>query len=76
MNINEYIRNIESYYRNGIVYTKSTYSSDIFSLIPIQLTEFYKNYGEMQFPLGRIYSIQKAIEMSKRAPFEYGGNIT
>lgn len=72
MNINEYIKKIESYYLNGIVYTKSIYTSDNFSSIPIQLEEFYKNYGEMQFPFGRIYSIEKAIEMSKRAPFEYG----
>lgn len=72
MNINECIRKMEAYYRNGIVYTKSTYTSDVFSSIPIQLEEFYKNYGGMQFPFGRIYSIEKAIEMSKRAPFKYG----
>lgn len=72
MNINECIRKMELYYRNGIVYTKSTYTSDVFSALPIQLEEFYKNYGGMQLPFGQIYSIEKAIKMSKRIPFECG----
>lgn len=72
MNINEYIKKIESYYHNGIVYSKSTYTSDVFNSIPIQLEEFYKNYAEMQFPFGQIYSIEKAIEVSKSTPFESG----
>lgn len=70
MNINEYIKKIESYYYNGVIYTKGAYNLNTLNTIPIQLKNFYENYGEMQFPFGRIYSIEKAIEMSKRVPFE------
>lgn len=70
MNIKDYFASLEDKYPGQILYSNSKYDSDLINRIPKQMIDFYNVYGEMTFPFGRIYSIEKANEMSEREPFK------
>lgn len=69
MNLKEYVNQLEKYYYDGVSYSNSKNEKEILNQIPKQLEEFYSQYGDMSFPYGKIYSIEKALEMSNRLPF-------
>ncbi len=69
MNLKDYIKQLEKYYYEGVSYSNSKNEKEIIKQVPKQLEEFYSQYENMKFPYGKIYSIEKAIEMSNRMPF-------
>ena len=70
MNLKEYFQDLENYYYDGISYSNSRNERELLNQVPKQLEEFYSQYDDMVFPYGRIYSIEKALEMSNRLPFK------
>jgi hypothetical protein len=68
--LNAILQHLKNKYGDDVLIEPPASNDKKITLLPDALRQLYQLIGHAEFPFGRVYSLDKALEMSERLPFK------